>query len=304
MPGYNPETILREQFESQRQQIQKRFQAQWDEVNNRARAGLYKSQKDRDGDFFAIHSKAAQVLGEFDQIAEQATGQFQQIDKLAEMGAIKDPDEVKWRMVLGPEAEKAMFPSQADPRDELREINATKKQVFDDVKQYARGKDGKLYPAKVEGDYYTDKPDRSMGPVSQQEEQLWIANMDALHSLRQAGAGAAQNIADMGVPNPNRYEDLMRSAEEDHWLKRAAKRTGKGLYGLSGPGLMHKSIKKIRSVFASEPTGTFAQKAQESIIKPRQPREQAAPKVIRQRNKRTGQERISYDGGKTWQTSG
>ena len=31
---------------------------------------------------------------------------------------------------------------------------------------------------------------------------------------------------------------------------------------------------------------------------------QQQPRIIRQRNRRTGQERISYDGGKTWQTTG
>jgi len=47
--------------------------------------------------------------------------------------------------------------------------------------------------------------------------------------------------------------------------------------------------------------GTFSDKIAESV-RPQQRR--AASKVIRQRNKRTGEERISYDGGKTWQTIG
>ncbi|GAI58907.1 unnamed protein product, partial [marine sediment metagenome] len=49
--------------------------------------------------------------------------------------------------------------------------------------------------------------------------------------------------------------------------------------------------------------GTFGDKIAESI-KPQRVPAVAKPKVIRQRNTRTGKERISYDGGKTWQMTG
>ena len=46
--------------------------------------------------------------------------------------------------------------------------------------------------------------------------------------------------------------------------------------------------------------GSFSDKVAESVRPQRQPAV-PKPKVIRQRNRRTGQERISYDGGKTWE---
>ncbi len=45
--------------------------------------------------------------------------------------------------------------------------------------------------------------------------------------------------------------------------------------------------------------GTFDDKIAESV-RP-QPTRRPAGKIIRQRNTRTRQERISYDGGKTWE---
>lgn len=258
---YNPESILQEQFESQRQQIQKHFQTKWDEVNNRARAGLFKSQKERDGAFFEIRTEATQTLDKFTQKVEQATGQFQQIDKLAEMGAIKDPDEVKWRMVLGPEAEKAMFQEQRDPRLEHRDILYEENRLLGDVQRFTRGRDGRLYQAKIDSKgYYSDQPDRSK-PASQDEIQLWTASVGALDQLEQQKIGVVQQMADAGIPNPNRLQDLMVSREKESFFKKL----GKGIYGISGPGLVHKSVKRIKAEFGAEPSGTFAQKVQRDV---------------------------------------
>ena len=171
------------------------------------------------------------------------------------------------------------------------------------------GRDGKLYQAKEKkvGNtwYYTDQPDRSKS-ATQQEAQLWMTSAQALGALDQAELATVQQMADAGIENPNRLQSLLVSSEKEHWAKRAAKWAGKSMVGYSGPGLMYRGAKRVKQEFGREPSGTFAQKVQQGIVKPqpRQPSAQATPKAIRQRNKRTGQERISYDGGKTWQMSG
>ena len=119
MPGqYNPESILQEQFESHRKNLDDQFRFRWNDVNKRAQEGLFKSQKEYEETLHDLHVEIKTSFSKFEDKVKQAVGQFQQIDKLAEMGAIKDPDEVKWRMVLGPEAEKAMFQQPVDPREE------------------------------------------------------------------------------------------------------------------------------------------------------------------------------------------
>lgn len=279
MPQYNPESILEEQFESQRQQIQKQFQFQWDDINRQARDNLFKSPKEHESALHDLYTQNKQMMLEFDQKAEQATGQLQQIDQLAEQGAIQNPDEVKWRMVLGPEAERGMFPQQIDPREEHRKILAEENRTLEVVKAYVTGNDGRLYQAKEEkvGNtyYYTDQPDRSK-PASQDEVALWTASIGALDQLEQQKLGIVQQMADQGIPNPNRLQDLMISQEKEHWLKRAAK----GYFGLTGPGLIYRGVKRVKKEFAgtSEPTGTFAQKVQQDVAPSRTqaPRTQAS----------------------------
>lgn len=261
MPGYNPETILEEQFESQRQQIQKHFQFQWDEVNRQARSGIFKSQKEYEQTLHELHVQMQQANSEFDQKSEQAAGQLKMVSDLAEQGFIKDPDEVKWRMVLGPEAERGMFPEQRDPRLEHRDILAEENRLFQTVGSFAIGSDGKLYQAEVNksGDY-TDQPDRSK-PASQQEVALFMASADALAQLEQRKLGLVQSMADQGVPNPNRLQDLMISREKEGFFRKL----GKGMVGYSYPGLARKAYRKIKSEFGIEPTGTFAQKVQQDV---------------------------------------
>lgn len=271
MPEYNPETILEEQFESQRQQIQQQFQLQWNDINRQARDNLFKSPKEHEAALHDLYTQNKQIMLKFDQQTEQAAGQLKMIGDLAEQGIIKDPEEVKWRLVMGPEAERAMFPPEPrDPRLEHRDILAEENRLFQTVGSFAMSRNGKLYQAKVNdrGDY-TDQPDRDK-PASQQEVALFMASADALSQLEQRKLGLVQSMAEQGIPNPNRLQDLMVSREKESFFKRFAK----GYYGLTGIGLIHKSIKRIKAEFGAEPTGTFAQKVQQDVtpVRTQQPR--------------------------------
>lgn len=257
MAGYNPETILEEQFESQRQQIQKQFQFKWNDINRQARDNLFKSPKEHEAALHDLYAQSKQAMLKFDQQTEQATGQLQQIDKLAEMGAIQNPDEVKWRLVMGPEAERAMFPEQRDPRLEHRDIIAEENRLFQTVGSFAMGRDGKLYQAKInkKGDY-TDQPNKDR-PASQQEAALFMASADALAQLEQQKLGLVQSMTDQGIPNPNRLQDLIISKEKKSFFET--------LYGISGPGLIHKGVKRARVELGERFPGTFGQKVQQDI---------------------------------------
>ncbi len=262
MPGqYNPESILEEQFESQRQQIQKQFQLQWDDVNRQARDNLFKSPKDHEAALHDLYTQNKQIMLKFNQQTEQATGQLQQIDRLAEMGAIQNPDEVKWRLVMGPEAERAMFPPEPrDPRLEHQRNLAEQNRIMDTTDAFIK-EGGKLYKAKTEKinniDYYTDKADKSK-PATPEEIRSWVMSSDALFALEQQEEDIIGQISGMGVPDPARFQKLYTEERRKSFFK-------KYIYGLSGPGLIHKSVKRIRAEFGAEPTGTFAQKVQQDI---------------------------------------
>lgn len=106
--GYTPEAWLNEQFDAGRQQIQERFTLQWNEINRRASSlGPERHQQM----LTELHGKGKAEMLRFNQEAQRNLAQLKQIDQLATQGAISNPEEVKWRIVLGPEIESAMFPS-------------------------------------------------------------------------------------------------------------------------------------------------------------------------------------------------
>jgi len=267
---YNPETILQEQFESQRQLIQQQYRTKWDEVNRRGRMGLFKSIKDRDAAIFELHTESTQVLGEFDYKAQQAMSQLKQIDQLTGLGALSEQDafKAKWKLVLPKETEAAMFPKPRDLIADHNKVFAELSKVRGIVDSYVLGKDDKLYEAKLDSKkiYVTDQPDKSK-PATPEEQQLWLSSVKALDVLGQTEQTIVQKIAESGTPNPNRLQSLMVSTEKEHWAKRAIKATAKGYYATTGIGLIHRGVKDIKKMLGTEPTGTFAQKVQQDIAK-------------------------------------
>lgn len=105
--GYTPEAWLNEQFDAGRQQIQDRFALQWNEVNRRARFLGPMRHKQM---LQQIDLKARTEMLQFNQQAQNQLAQLKQIDNLATKVVLTNPDEVKWRIVLGHEIESAMFP--------------------------------------------------------------------------------------------------------------------------------------------------------------------------------------------------
>lgn len=105
--GYTPEAWLNKQIQTGRQQIQDRYALQWNEVNRSAKfLGPTKHRQM----LRQIDMSAKQEMLQFNQQAQAQLTQLQNIDRLAGQGLLTNPDEVKWRIVLEPEIESAMFP--------------------------------------------------------------------------------------------------------------------------------------------------------------------------------------------------
>ena len=105
--GYTPEAWLNEQIQTGRQQIQDRFALQWKEANRSAKfLGRVKHQQM----LRQIDMSAKQEMLQFNQKAQNQLARLKEIDNLGTKGLITNPDEVKWRIVLEPEIESALFP--------------------------------------------------------------------------------------------------------------------------------------------------------------------------------------------------
>lgn len=105
--GYTPEAWLNEQIQTGRQQIQERYALQWKEANRSAKfLGRVKHQQM----LRQIDMSAKQEMLQFNQKSQNQMARLKEIDNLGTKGLITNPDEVKWRIVLGHEIESAMFP--------------------------------------------------------------------------------------------------------------------------------------------------------------------------------------------------
>jgi len=113
LPAANitPESYLEEQIQSGRQQIQDKYALQWKEVNrSRQFLGAGKSKRM----LREIDTKAKQEMLAFNQQAQQQMAQIQNINRLAEHGMISDVDEIKARIVFGPDVAKSMYPQRKE----------------------------------------------------------------------------------------------------------------------------------------------------------------------------------------------
>ena len=103
-----PESVLEQEMQTGKQQIQDKYALQWKEVTRSRRfIGATKANQM----LRQIDMKAKQEMLQFNQRAEQQMAQLQNINRLAEQGLITNPDEIKSRMAFGADAAKSMYPT-------------------------------------------------------------------------------------------------------------------------------------------------------------------------------------------------
>ena len=237
--------------------------------------------------------KASQMLRQIDMNAKQEMLQFNQkmqaqadqldnINRLAEQGLIPNPDELKARMTFGTDVARSMYPTPEKER--------TIPQQFGELDVYSHRISQELENFQITG---VKKPSKllAISPLA-----------TAISMLRKKKVGL--QIWDPTIPTKVKGEDAMgdwRKAEPGEIARYAAlvqeerAITKRKTELLGQPDITRRKAGVVRSGFDAGIT--------ESITPQRAPTA-AKPKVIRQRNTRTGQERISYDGGKTWQMTG
>lgn len=105
----SPESIFEQQVKAGRNGIQQAFQQEWDLINQRARTEKLNPAQVQQL-LNGAQVRARREASEFNQQAKMNINNLKELDQLAKTGAIIDATEAKWRIVLGPEAERAMFP--------------------------------------------------------------------------------------------------------------------------------------------------------------------------------------------------
>jgi len=295
-PGLTPESILEQEIQTGRQTIQDKYALQWKEVNRSRRfIGATKTTQM----LRQIDMNAKQEMLQFNQQAQQQLTQLQNIDRLAQQGAITNPEEIKARVTFGTDVAKSMYPTPERERtipQQFGELDVYSHRISQELENFMVV--GAKRPSKFLSILKGISPlataiSIARGPSRGKrkgELQIW----DPTISIRVKDPKTGKMIDEMGK---------FRTAEPEEigiyqaWLQEEKDVAARKRELLGQPDISR------RRVQPGVKGGTFSDKIAESIRPQRTPTV-AKPKVIRQRNIRTGKERISYDGGKTWQMIG
>ena len=267
-----PESMLEERIQTGKQQIQDKYALQWREVSRSARfIGPAKTNRMLQ----QIDAAAKQEMLQFNQQAQQQFTQLQNIDRLAQQGAITNPDEIKSRMMFGADVARQMYPRP--------EKGQAVQQAMGELDRY-----GKIVQAELNR-FRSVRIPKLFKWEAQEKRKMQILDL-SLPTKKKDEIGAWRDAT---------KEELQI---RDFYLQEQKEIRSREAELVAVPGISHRVIQP------GTIGGTFSDKVVESYKEPvkRQPirRQQPTitkPKVIRQRSKLTGQIRESYDGGRTWQ---
>lgn len=261
---------LTEQMEGVRKQLQTRWRIEAEALNK----SWFSSKGHFDTALAKLNSKYQQeefkIFSEIQQQEESRQRVQELIAGPSERGRAEETD---IRLELGPEAERLVFPEQRDLGLEHSKLLREKERLLRIKDPFVKGRDGKIYYAKVnKDDEYTNEPDKNK-PISAYNIKLLMASTGALQQIRQEELGLVQSMGDQGIENPNKFQSLELENEAKHWLKRfASDYVGSpvkgwlgGLGSITGPGIQYRAIKSATKELTERYPGTFAQKVQETI---------------------------------------
>ena len=254
----SPESVFQQEYESGQRQIQQQFSLQWNEINRRARS--FKSPTQHKQALDELYTKGQQTMLQFTQRMQQRSEQLKRVDQLAKQGAIQNPDEVKWRMMLGPEAERGMFPGQKDPRTEYHANLRLRNELMRDIASYQFDSKGRLYAVNPD----TGKIDKKM-PASEDEYRSWMQSITAFESAeiyKKERIMPSLTTADVAS---TRLQELLLQQQEKSWREETEEKMWKVAKWM--PGIW--PIARGRELFgAKETPGTFADKVTGTMGQP------------------------------------
>ena len=259
-----PESSLKEKIQAGRQRIQDKYALQWKEASRSAKSvGRGKSQRMlRD-----IDTRAKQEMLQFNQQAQQQLKQLQNIDQLAQQGAINNPEEIKARMTFGPDVAKSMYPTPEKGR--------SVPQAMGELSRY-----GEVVQSKL--DRYKSVRIPELFKREAKEKRKWQILDYSLPSKKEGEIGAWRDAT--------KEEIQLR----DSYLQEQKEIRSREAELVAIPGIKH------RVTQPGTTGGTFSDKVTESYISPvrRQPtrRIPEQPTAVELRKQGT---REAYEQGKT-----
>lgn len=171
--GITAESIIEQQFEEQKKQLQERFELGWNTINERGRTiGRAK----RDEMLAELHGKARAQALELEQNMQSQTAQFKQLDDMEKQGLITNGAEAKLRMVLGSEAERYLpkEPTAGNLEAEYGKVAVYRNRIRSELEDYGEIPGG-LTERKVKGhksyrDWYKAQPRKWYAPLAVEGE--------------------------------------------------------------------------------------------------------------------------------------
>lgn len=176
----SPESMVGDYQQQGLQDIQDRYMQQWNEISKRGSVLGARRQTEM---FDELDSRFGQQALKFKQGTAQQMQQFSQLDQLAEQGGF-DPYEAKMRMVLGPEAEAAMYPRQEAQRSveaQYNELDVHRKKLEGRLESYLTIPGGripqwwKLEAFEKRTGKTTKIFDPDLNPRYDKKEEVWMA---------------------------------------------------------------------------------------------------------------------------------
>ena len=286
-----PESVINEQTQTGRRKIQQQFNLAWNEINNSARfVGQAKAERMRS----ELHAKAKQEMLQFNQQAKQQMVQLQNINRLAEQGLITNPDEIKARMTFGTDVAKSMYPGEASIPEQFGKLDVYSHRISDELGRFqiVGGKTPSKFLSRLK---YVSPLATAIsalrGPPKGRRGELKIWDPNIATKIKDKTTG--KMVDAMGVWRKAEPEEI---TEYKMWVA-AEKDIARQKTELAGRS-------DITRRTAQPGAGSGFDAGVAGSVTPQRTPATTKPKIIKQRNTRTGQVRISYDGGKTWQTSG
>lgn len=283
-----------------------KLRSQWQIEARALSVKPFKSQEQADAELAKLNAKYQRF--EFDSLT-QLQQQQQEQERVQQL--IKQPrertraEEAQLRMELPAEAERLVFPPEAvmrplslsqlrarEPGEKITKIEASIDEYVDTAPTISK-------PWTFE----RNEPKTKQGLIDRYLEWRRYIGYEGLNPLVQR---QYDHEWDSWLSKDNRYDEWWPDKKKQRPLEdvnveiRALRTPGKFGKMMRGRITGAEGITPVgRSVIKEKPRGRGLPFAQPRI--PTRKQEQAP---IKQRNRRTGQERISYNGGKTWQMIG
>lgn len=289
------------------QKIRDTLHAQWQIEAKALSVKPFKSQQQADANLAQLNSKYQQKeLQAFTQLQQQQQERQRVQDLIQQPQERSREEEAQLRMELRPEAERLVFP-EAPQRLSVQQVASPALQQ--NIRAYADA-------APTVHEFFTRRgkePKTKEGIVNQYLKWRESIVYDAIESplvRRQLDIQWDEAMAE-----DSRYDEW--------WINKEKRQPIVEIKALRTPGDIGKTMRG--KIVGATPIGTSVRKGKPGVreaigsaialqyplagrameaMRPEAKRLAAQPKPIRQRNTATGQERISYDGGNTWQIIG